>query len=84
MLDNAATSASVFNDSIFTSLKLSRLWPYIVCPAASLIMGSYGLEPSAVRNIWLVGLGQLKKKVLRSLKILTINRRSRGVLSILG
>ncbi|KAH8666556.1 hypothetical protein BX600DRAFT_511482 [Xylariales sp. PMI_506] len=34
-------------------------WPYILCPAVSLVMGSYGLPPSVVRNLALVALGEV-------------------------
>ncbi|CAM1506448.1 Fc.00g060890.m01.CDS01 [Cosmosporella sp. VM-42] len=59
ILDNATTSALIFRSSMFSGFGLSGWWPYILCPAASLVMGSYGLEPSAMRNIWLVGLGEI-------------------------
>lgn len=33
-------------------------WPYVICPAFSLVMGSYGLPPSVTRNIALIALGE--------------------------
>lgn len=33
-------------------------WPYIICPVASLTLGSYGLQPSLVRNLLLLGAGE--------------------------
>ncbi|KAG5917879.1 hypothetical protein E4U42_007083 [Claviceps africana] len=39
-------------------------WPYIICPVASLTLGSYGLQPSLTRNLALVGLGELAGFVL--------------------
>lgn len=32
--------------------------PYIISPVATLLLGSYGLAPSAVRNLGLVALGE--------------------------
>lgn len=40
-------------------------WPYIICPVASLTLGSYGLQPSLVRNLLLLGAG--KKEELREM-----------------
>ncbi|KAH6900696.1 hypothetical protein B0T10DRAFT_571311 [Thelonectria olida] len=58
-LDAVTVSATSFGSSIFGGLKLSAAWPYIICPVASLIMGSYRLEPSIGRNLWLVGIGEM-------------------------
>lgn len=33
-------------------------WPYVICPVASLTLGSYGLQPSLARNLVLLGLGK--------------------------
>ncbi|KAH7161431.1 hypothetical protein EDB81DRAFT_644198 [Dactylonectria macrodidyma] len=65
-LDTAAESAAVFRNSIFGGFGMSGLWPYVLFPVASLMMGSYGLEPSIGRNIWLVGIGMCEdfQKVL--------------------
>ncbi|KAK7421528.1 hypothetical protein QQZ08_009943 [Neonectria magnoliae] len=57
-LDAATASAETFRSSIFSGFGLSGLWPCVLFPVASLVMGSYGLEPSMGRNIWLVGLGE--------------------------
>ncbi|KAF7553206.1 hypothetical protein G7Z17_g3788 [Cylindrodendrum hubeiense] len=52
---NAATaSAATFRNSFISNFGLLRLWPYVLFPVASLVMGSYGLEPSIGRNLWLV------------------------------
>ncbi|KAH7151823.1 hypothetical protein B0J13DRAFT_619442 [Dactylonectria estremocensis] len=58
-LDAAIESTAVFSHSFFGGFGLSELWPYVLFPVASLIMGSYGLEPSIGRNIWLVSIGEL-------------------------
>jgi len=34
-------------------------WPYFLCPAFTVVVGSYGLEPSAFRNFWLGAIGEL-------------------------
>lgn len=58
-LDSAASSVASFRSSISSTFSLKGWWPYIYCPVASLIMGSYGLPPSATRNIVLIGLGEI-------------------------
>ncbi|EEY22062.1 conserved hypothetical protein [Verticillium alfalfae VaMs.102] len=58
-LTEASASASTVHDSIRGSVGWMNWWPYIVCPTVSLTMGSYGLPPSAVRNLGLVALGEL-------------------------
>ncbi len=67
MLETTAASAISVHDSL-SPLRLAggRWWPYIVCPAASLVMGSYGLPPSAFRNLALVVLGELAGALLAS------------------
>ncbi|KAI5467707.1 hypothetical protein BGZ63DRAFT_478074 [Mariannaea sp. PMI_226] len=56
-LEVATASVESLRNSLFSGLNLSAVWPYIVCPIASLVMGSYRLEPSITRNLWLVGIG---------------------------
>ncbi|KAH8712705.1 hypothetical protein HC256_005880 [Beauveria bassiana] len=34
-------------------------WPHILCPVASLFLGSYRLAPSIARNLLLLGLGEI-------------------------
>ena len=58
-LDSAASSATLFQSSVWRTFGFTGWWPYIYCPVASLVMGSYGLPPSASRNIVLVGLGEV-------------------------
>ncbi len=36
----------------------SGWWPHVICPTVSLVMGSYGLPPSVIRNLGLLALGQ--------------------------
>ena len=52
-----STSATTFQASTARWFDWGGWWPYIVCPTASLVMGSYGLAPSMARNILLIGLG---------------------------
>ena len=59
ILDTAAASASTLTSSFSSAFAIQGWWPYIYCPAASLLMGSYGLPPSAVRNIALFGIGEI-------------------------
>lgn len=54
--DTAAEAANVGN-SILKQSSGSSWWPYVWCPAASLVLGSYGLPPSAMRNLVLLTLG---------------------------
>ncbi|KJK81836.1 hypothetical protein H634G_03099 [Metarhizium anisopliae BRIP 53293] len=43
----------------FSDLGSVGWWPYIICPAATLVLGSYRLQPSATRNILLLGVGEI-------------------------
>lgn len=58
-LDSAASSAVSLQSSVLGTFGFRGWWPYIYCPMVSLVMGSYGLPPSATRNIVLVGLGEV-------------------------
>lgn len=58
-------------------LGLSRWVPYIFCPAASLVMGSYGLPPSTARNILLISLGEFPEPFVRQV-LLTITGELAG------
>lgn len=63
-LEVATASATNLKSSLFGGLSLSAAWPYIVCPVVSLVMGSYRLEPSITRNLWLVGIGMFDANTL--------------------
>ncbi len=58
-LEATAAKAASVNESLQQESKSSGWWPYIVCPTASLVMGSYGLPPSAFRNLGLLALGEV-------------------------
>lgn len=57
-LDDTVVSAAMVGDAISKQTSVTSWWPYIWCPAASLVLGSYGLPPSALRNLGLVALGK--------------------------
>lgn len=57
-LEVTAATASQVSHSVSTQSYTSSWWPYIWCPAASLVLGSYGLPPSIGRNFILLVLGQ--------------------------
>ncbi|KAF4461679.1 nuclear membrane fusion kar5 [Fusarium albosuccineum] len=59
ILDATATSAAGFQNYIIGGFSFVGFWPYVVFPALSLTMGSYGLQPSLWRNLWLVAIGEL-------------------------
>ncbi|KAH7312355.1 hypothetical protein B0I35DRAFT_488002 [Stachybotrys elegans] len=58
-LNTISESASTFGSSFRQAFSWSGWWPYIYCPAATLFLGSYGLQPSAARNFILVSIGEL-------------------------
>lgn len=51
-------------------------WPHILCPAASLFLGSYRLSPSTARNLLLLGLGTIFPSLSFCVAVLTIERRN--------
>ena len=57
-LESTVSSATGIKGSLLQDSTISRWWPHIVYPAASLVMGSYGLPPSTFRNLGLVALGE--------------------------
>lgn len=57
-LDSVSISMGTFRNSLLGGFGLARWWPFVLCSATSLIIGSYGLPPSAMRNILLLGLGE--------------------------
>ncbi|KAF4504895.1 hypothetical protein G6O67_008288 [Ophiocordyceps sinensis] len=67
-LDSVSATAVTFRSNLLGGLGLTKWWPYIVCPITSLIIGSYGLPPSAVRNVVLVGMGETLGFLIASVK----------------
>ncbi|KAI2609634.1 uncharacterized protein GGS25DRAFT_530719 [Hypoxylon fragiforme] len=65
-LEDTAVSAAYVSDSFYRQSPLSSWWPYVWCPAVSLVLGSYGLPPSVTRNVVLVTLGEFAGFTLSS------------------
>lgn len=74
-LDSAAASASLFHSSFWSRVGLSGWWPFVYCPTASLLLGSYGLPPSLLRNVGLFGLGMCFLETHWSRHHLTMSHR---------
>ena len=55
----AVSASAVTVNKLLMSQPTSKWWPFIVCPAASLLVGSYGLPPSVMRNMFLVAFGEV-------------------------
>ncbi|KAL2874596.1 hypothetical protein SGCOL_010265 [Colletotrichum sp. CLE4] len=70
-LDDMATSTLEVRGYLTQRPSWTSWVPYVACPAASLLMGSYGLPPSAVRNLGLIALGELAGFVVSHAKYLT-------------
>ncbi|KAK7932642.1 hypothetical protein PG985_003354 [Apiospora marii] len=72
-LHETAASAATVEEALSKKSPVSSLWPYIWCPAASLVMGSYGMPPSVVRNLVLVALGEAAGFVVSSVSMVSVN-----------
>ncbi len=59
ILEVTSAKAALINESLRQEVAHHGWWPYIVCPTVSLVMGSYGLPPSAFRNLGLLALGEV-------------------------
>ncbi|KAK0739150.1 hypothetical protein B0T21DRAFT_346496 [Apiosordaria backusii] len=57
-LEETAAAALTVNESLFKTATTKSWWPFVVCPTASLVLGSYGLPPSMLRNFGLLALGE--------------------------
>jgi hypothetical protein len=57
-LEKTASAATRIGKSVFDTSVSGHWWPYIICPTVSLVMGSYGLPPSILRNIGLIAAGE--------------------------
>ncbi|KAK3384194.1 hypothetical protein B0T24DRAFT_74671 [Lasiosphaeria ovina] len=58
-LEDTATAAALVSNSFLSNSTSGSWWPFVVFPSASLIMGSYGLPPSMLRNFGLLALGEM-------------------------
>ncbi|KAK2031443.1 nuclear membrane fusion protein Kar5 [Colletotrichum zoysiae] len=76
-LDEMVISTSKVRNSLGHGTSWTSWMPYVICPAASLLMGSYGLPPSAIRNIGLIVLGEMAGFVISHAQNFT-----RGVINI--
>ena len=65
-LESTASSATEIKGSLLRDSGARGWWPFVICPTASLVMGSYGLPPSAFRNLGLVALGEVLGLVISS------------------
>ncbi|KAI1077241.1 hypothetical protein F5B20DRAFT_552825 [Whalleya microplaca] len=70
-LEDTAVIATRVNNSVRKESSATTWWPYIWCPLASLTMGSYGLPPSAMRNLGLVALGEVAGFMVSSIHSLS-------------
>ncbi|KAI0405113.1 hypothetical protein F4802DRAFT_564412 [Xylaria palmicola] len=59
VLNDTSASATTVYDLFLERRGLKSWWMYILCPAVSLVLGSYGLPPSLLRNLSLVVLGEI-------------------------
>ncbi|KAM7192905.1 nuclear fusion protein KAR5 [Rhypophila sp. PSN 637] len=57
-LEETAATVATVKSSLFQDATTGAWWPHIVFPAATLVMGSYGLQPSFFRNFGLLILGE--------------------------
>ncbi|KAK4241512.1 nuclear fusion protein KAR5 [Achaetomium macrosporum] len=70
-LEETAAAASSITESFFLSATTRSWWPFLVFPTASLVMGSYGLPPSILRNLGLLAVGEFVGFVVSSYDQLT-------------
>lgn len=57
-LDEATALTARIQSSVLSPLRIRQWWPIFVCPVVSLILGSYRLPPSGIRNVGLIVLGK--------------------------
>lgn len=57
-LEETATAALTVNESMFKTATTKSWWPFLVCPSAALVLGSYGMPPSMLRNFGLLAFGE--------------------------
>ncbi|CAK7270107.1 hypothetical protein SEPCBS57363_003936 [Sporothrix epigloea] len=58
-LEATAAATSTIQNALSGYGERAKWWPFVVCPMVSLVMGSYGLPPSIVRNIGLLTFGEM-------------------------
>ncbi|KAK4232584.1 nuclear fusion protein KAR5 [Podospora fimiseda] len=72
-LEGTASAALSVNQSLFKSATTQSWWPLIVCPMASVYIGSLGLPPSVLRNFGLAALGEVVGIGISSYSRLTVD-----------
>ncbi|KAI0204535.1 hypothetical protein F4808DRAFT_345920 [Astrocystis sublimbata] len=65
-LEYTAASATAMGGAFLGHRSLQSWWLYVWCPVVSLIMGSYGLPPSMLRNLALIALGETAGFIISS------------------
>ena len=58
-LEATAAASVTIQQSFVSRNTVSGWWLYLACPAVSIVMGSYGLPPSILRNFGLFAFGEL-------------------------
>ena len=71
-LEGTVATALSINESFFNSATTKSWWPFVICPTASLVFGSYGLPPSILRNFGLLAFGEAIGFAISSYTKLTI------------
>ncbi|UNI18211.1 hypothetical protein JDV02_004493 [Purpureocillium takamizusanense] len=79
-LESVSTSAGGLRSSM-SGLSMTKWWPYLLCPVTTLIVGSYGLPPSAMRNMLLLGLGEAAGFIITTANQYTSSKTSTGSVS---
>ncbi|KAI1356121.1 hypothetical protein F5Y01DRAFT_268572 [Xylaria sp. FL0043] len=72
-LEDTAASAAAVSNGFMRQHDLRSWWPYIWCPVVSLVVGSYGLPPSMLRNIGLLALGETTGLIISYLPSLSLD-----------
>lgn len=58
-LEATAAATSTIQNALSGYGERAKWWPFVLCPVVSLVMGSYGLQPSMLRNIGLLTVGEM-------------------------
>lgn len=66
-LEETAASATALGGVFSGKRSISSWWLYVWCPVASLVVGSYGLPPSLLRNLILFTIGETAGLIISSL-----------------
>lgn len=58
-LQGVTASVATVRESLLGASGVGTWWPYVVFPIGTLVVGSYGLPSSVLRNLALAALGEL-------------------------